>query len=49
MNINRNIFILGKDLRTKLFMQYSLTFYENLQICEFPLLANEQFTALKTL
>ena len=30
---NRKIYILDKDLRTKLFMQYSLTFYENLQMC----------------
>ena len=30
---SRKIYILDKDLRTKLFMQYSLTFYENLQIC----------------
>ena len=34
--MSRKIYILDKDLRTKLFMQYSLTFYENLQICKFP-------------
>ena len=33
IRISRKIYILDKDLRTKLFMQYSLTFYENLQIC----------------
>ena len=31
--MSRKIYKLDKDLRTKLFMQYSLFFYENLQIC----------------
>ena len=31
--MSRKIYLLDKDLGTKLFMQYSLTFYENLQIC----------------
>ena len=33
IQMSRKIYILDKDLRTKLFMKYSLTFYENLQIC----------------
>ena len=33
IHISRKIYILNKDLRTKLLMQYSLTFYANWQIC----------------